>query len=120
MFRGIADKVLKQLIYILYEEAEIEEKFQKILAMKDYMLTQPLLKFGRSTKKHVWKYADNKDAQKCLNKVIDICFQIAKTFHRIHSTCLNESFHFVKAKYLPKNFNLGNTGDVILKSMIIS
>ena len=96
MFRGIADKVLKQLTYILYEDTEKDVKFQKILDMKNFILTKPLLKLGRSTKKQKWKYANDKDARKCLDKVIDLCFQIADTFKRGHSTCLNESFHYLK------------------------
>ena len=51
--------------------------------------------------------------------MIDLCFQIADTFKRGHSTCLNESFHYLKARYLPKNYNLGNTGDIRLYCAIL-
>ena len=103
MFRGICDKILKQLIYILYESTETKVKIQKIYDMKDYILTKPLLKFGRSKTKQIWKYANDVKAKKSLDKVINLCITIAKSFHRGHTTCLNESFHFVKAKFLPKN-----------------
>ena len=119
MFRGICDKILKQLIYILYESTETKVKIQKIYDMKDYILTKPLLKFGRSKTKQIWKYANDVKAKKSLDKVINLCITIAKSFHRGHTTCLNESFHFVKAKFLPKNYNLGNTGDVRIYAAIL-
>lgn len=119
LFRGICDKVLKQLTYILYENTQTEEKIQKIHEMKTYILTQPLLKYGRSTEKHVWKYANDANAKIGLDKVIQICIQIASTFNRGHSTSLNESFHYMKAKFLPKNYNLGNTGDVRVYAAIL-
>lgn len=80
--------------------------------MKTYILTQSLLKYGRSTGKHVWNYAEDENAKICLEKVIQICIHIASIFNRGHSTSLNESFHYMKDKFLPKNYNLGNTGDV--------
>ena len=60
------------------------------------------------------KCAKDKKAKESFNKVINFCDQIARTFHRGRTACLNESFHFVKEKYLPKNYNLGNIADVRL------
>ena len=79
--------------------------------MKKYILTQPFLKLGRSFQKQPWKYANDKAAIKSLDKVIDFCNQIASTF--------NENFHSLKANYLLKNYNLGNTADVRVYASIL-
>lgn len=112
MFYGICPKVLKQLKYILYDDTEKVEKLKQIQEMKQFLLTQSYLKLGRSLTKHPWKYSHNRDAIEALDKVIAFCNDIALNFERRHSTCFNETFHPLKAKYLPKNFNLGNTSDV--------
>ena len=54
-----------------------------------------------------------------LTKVLDFCRHIVSTFIRGHSTYLNEYFHSVKAKFLPKNFNVGNTSDIRVYALIL-
>lgn len=119
MFRGICPKILKQFKYILYSDTDKQEKYKQIQEMKKYILTQPFLKLGRSLQKQPWKYANDKTAIKSLDKVIDFCNQIASTFDRGHSTCFNENFHSLKANYLLKNYNLGNTADVRVYASIL-
>ena len=58
------------------------------------------------------KYSSDTNAISKLDEVMKLCYTITTSFVRYHSTCLNECFHSVKAKLVPKNFNLGNTADV--------
>lgn len=58
------------------------------------------------------KYSSDTNAISKLDEVMKLCYTITTSFVRYHSTCLNECFHSVKAKLVPKNFNLGNTVDV--------
>ena len=119
MFRGVCPKILKRLKAILYTDGAREQKLLEIQEMKTFILTQPFLKLGRSLEKKPWKYANNETAKNHLNKVIDFCIDIANTFERRHSTCFNETFHALKAKYLPKNYNLGNSGDIRIYASIL-
>ncbi|KAK8842160.1 hypothetical protein M9Y10_026388 [Tritrichomonas musculus] len=75
-FRGIGEKILKQLKYILYDSTEKTEKYKQIQDMRNYILTKPFLKFGRSRTYKPWKYSSDNAAVKCLDDVIDYCNQI--------------------------------------------
>lgn len=77
------------------------------------------LKLGRSLTKHPWKYSHNIDAIEALDKVIAFCNDITLNFERRHSTGFNENFHALKAKYLSKKFNLGNTSDIRIYCAIL-
>lgn len=119
MFRGICKKLLKKFKDILYSEFDKPQKMNEILNLRHFILEEPFLKFGRAKQPNKWKYADNQIAIQSLDKVLDLCRYIISTFERGHSTCLNESYHYLKAKYLNKNFNLGNTADVRLYASIL-
>lgn len=80
--------------------------------MRNTILTKPFLKLGRAKEPHLWRYANDDNAILKLDSVIQICHNIASNFVRYHTTCLNECFHSVKARFVPKNYNLGNTADV--------
>ena len=118
-FRGISKKMLKKLKFILYSNTDKSTKLTQVQQMKLFILTQPFLKFGKSTTLHKWKHANEEDTRNCLDKVIKLCLDITSNFDRYHSTNLNESFHYVKSKFLPKEFNLGNTSDVRLYAAIL-
>lgn len=112
MFRGICNKLLKKLKFILYSNTSTEQKHIQIEEMRNTILTKPFLKLGRAKEPHLWRYANDDNAILKLDSVIQICHNIASNFVRYHTTCLNECFHSVKARFVPKNYNLGNTADV--------
>ena len=112
MFRGICKKLLKKFKCILYRDESIIQKYSEIQELRNAILTKPFLKLGRAKEPHLWKYANDVNAVSKLDNVINLCNNITSSFVRYHSTCLNECFHSVKAKFVPKNYNLGNTADV--------
>lgn len=87
--------------------------------MRNTILTKPFLKLGRVKEPHLWRYANNNIAISKLDNELKLCHNIASTFVRYHTTCLNECFHSVKAKFVPKNYNLGNTADVSTYASIL-
>lgn len=119
MFRGISKIVLKQLKYILYNDSPKEVKYKQVEDMKNYILNQPIIKLGRAKEKHKWKHANSPEAIISLNKVMNLCNEIVFGFDRGHSTCINECYHSLKGKFVPKDYNLGNTCDVRLYASIL-
>ena len=119
MFRGIYKVVLKQLKRILYSDSPKEDKYKQVKDMKNYILTQPILKLGRAKELHKWKHDNSPEAISSLNRVMNVCIDIVFGFDRGHSTCINECYHSLKAQFVPKDFNLGNTCDVRLFASIL-
>lgn len=119
MFRGICQKLLKQFKFILYSNTPTEQKHLQIDEMRNTILTKPFLKLGRAKEPLLWRYANNNIVISKLDNVLKLCHNIASTFVRYHTTCLNECFHSVKAKFVPKNYNLGNIADVSTYASIL-
>ena len=108
-FYGLGVRIHESLVNILYSQPNKILRSQMLAELHNTILNQPYLKNGRSNDLHVWKYANNPECQQLLRDVITYCQDISNRFTRGNTTNYNEAFHSLKAKFLNKNFNNGNT-----------
>ena len=110
--------ILDHLKEILYRHPNKIDRSILITDLLMKILRQPILRTSRGPP-HRWKHADDIICQMLLFNVIQYCRDISERFVRGHTTNYNGAFHALKAKFVPKNFNLGNTGKARLLACIL-
>ena len=106
--RGLKERIRSFLEVCLYDNITTAEKVKKFMNAYDHFL-------GNHTNcpehgdGYQWPHRDDPLAQKCLMLLLNKSSKILETSFPYETTNYNENFHSVKAKYVPKGFNLGNS-----------
>ena len=117
-FYGLGKPILNRLKQILYCNPNQVNRIICISYLFYEVLHHPFIKTPQGHLRP-WRYANIAEDQILLNKVKEYCLDISRRFVRGHTTNYNEAFHALKARFVPKNFNLGNTGRARLLACIL-
>ena len=118
-FRGVKSYIYNTFVDILYTFEDKTLRLSKIDDIFTALLNDEVLQYGKNKKKFAWKHSNDQECRELILDVINYCKDLSNRFTRYHTSNYNEAFHALKAKFVPKNFNLGNTGRIRLLAAIL-